>query len=238
LPVNYEQLPERTNPPILEPTMTKRSLTLILPLFAALLVACGTDLGIGPESSPRKLVLTKLEVTPSNDHLVPEGTLQLTTNALDQFGAKMLDDRGAALADKATYVSSAPEIAAVDLSGLVTAIEPGVATITVSLEHSGVTLTDSMVAQVDTPTATSAILTATADLWWFPYAVRVKAPATVTWVVPAGVQAPTVWLNPCDANAEKLAFVDSVATRTFSTPGSYYYGDMCSSDLLGVITVY
>ena len=57
-----------------------------------------------------------------------------------------------------------------------------------------------------------------------PYDVSLKAPATVTWVIPDGVPARTIWLNLWSDNAEKLEFVHGVATRTFSTPGNYFYG--------------
>ena len=46
----------------------------------------------------------------------------------------------------------------------------------------------------------------------------------MTWVVPAGVQIRTIWLNVWEMNAEKLEFINGRATRTFSTPGNFYYG--------------
>ena len=81
-----------------------------------------------------------------------------------------------------------------------------------------------MTVQVDMPTDRGTVLTMNQNRNWSPYDVTLKAPATVTWVIPAGVQAPTIWLNLWSDNREKLEFVHGVATRTFSTPGNYYYG--------------
>ena len=131
--------------------MAKRSLRLILPLFAALGVACGTEgdgggaLAPGPEPEPR--VLTRLEVTPTDYALNivrPGNTLQLTIRAYDKNGAPM------AGTDAATYASSAPAIAAVSSSGVVTAAALGTAEITATLTVDGVTRTASMTVTVYT----------------------------------------------------------------------------------------
>jgi hypothetical protein len=238
---------DRTNPPIPEPTMTKRSLTLILPLCAALAVACGSDGGLGPEAASKKPldankpVLTRVEVAPDSSRLVPEVTYQLTINVWDQFGARMLDSTVGGWAYKATYVSDAPEVASVSPGGLVTAVTPGVTTITASLTVAGFTRTGSMVAKVDPPTATSVVLTADQNGLWSRNTVSLKTPATVTWVVPDGVQARTIWLDPWGPNPEKLVFTNGVATRTFSAPGDYYYGmgfGLTWDDEAGVIKAY
>ena len=68
-----------------------------------------------------------------------------------------------------------------------------------------------------------------------------KAGSTVTWVIPDGVQVGTIWLNVWKENAEELKFVDGVATRTFSTPGTFYYGTgrgLLWDEEGGVIEVY
>jgi len=220
--------------------MTTRSLTLVLPLVAALAVACGSDGGLGPTPAAPRLVLTRLEVSPGSAVLIPAATYALTIKAWDQFGARLLDGTDGEWADRATYVSSAPEIARVSSSGLVTAIAPGVARITASLTIADSTLTGSMIAKVDPPTVMSVILT-TNGYRWFPNVISLKAPAIVTWIVPDGVRAPTLWLNVWDDSREKLDFVDGVVTRTLSTPGSYYYGSgggLMWTDEGGVVNVF
>lgn len=215
--------------------MTQWSLSRILLLGVALTGACGGDGGVGPAGNgvgsgpdaqkPAAIpVLAKLEVTPGSSTLIQGDTRQLVINAWDQFGTKLLNGSDAQWADKARFVSSDPRIARVSAIGEVIAQNPGVARITASLTLGDSTLTGSMTAQVDAPTATSVVLTADGNRGWSPYTVTLKAPATVTWVVPAGVQAPTIWLDVWVTNTDTVAFTNGVATRTFTTPGMYYYG--------------
>ena len=120
--------------------MSKRSLRLILPVFAALGLACGADGGLDP--GPR--VLTGLKVAPTDAALsgaAPGNTLQLTLQAYDQTGATIGTDA-------VTYSSSAPAIAGVSSSGLVTAAAPGTAKIWAALTVRGVTQTASMTVTV------------------------------------------------------------------------------------------
>jgi plastocyanin len=196
--------------------MTRPSLTLILPLCLALAVACKGD-SVGPER-----VLTTLEVSATSAALFPEYTSQLTISAWDQFGVPMLERFDGEWAHKATYFSSAPVIAEVSSSGLVRGVAPGTAEITATLTLDGVTRTATVTATV--LSEESATVTANQNGGWSPSTVRVKAGGTVTWVVPAGVQIGTIWLNVWETNAEKLEFINGRATRTFSTPGNFYYG--------------
>ena len=216
--------------------MTKRSLTLLVWLCAALAAACGGDNGIGDngvgdngvEPKPAapeapEAVLARLDLTPDSSLLMPGGDQPLTINAWDQFGARLLPGPGSDWAGEATYVSSDSAVARVHGGGVLTGFAPGVARVTASLTIAHRTLTDSMTVKVGMPTASSAVLTLYQDgRSWFPNEVALKAPATVTWVIPDGVQARTIWL--WSDNAEKLEFVHGVATRTLSTPGWYYYG--------------
>lgn len=119
--------------------MAKRLLRLTLPAFAALGVACG---GLFEPEPP---VLSRLELTPTNDTLYtaePGNSLGLYLGAYDQAGAPM-QGTGAA-----TYASSAPATAAVSSSGVVTAVTPGTAAITAVLTLGGVTRTASMTVTV------------------------------------------------------------------------------------------
>jgi len=213
--------------------MTKRSLTLRVWLCAALAAACGGENGVGdntvgPKAAaapdpPPDTVLTRLEVTPDSSLLMPGNEEHLTINAWDQFGARLLHGTGGDWAGKATYVSSDSAVARV-AGGVVTGLAPGVARITASLTIARRTLTGSMTVKVGMPTPGTVVLRMNKNGSWSPYDVSLKAPATVTWVIPDGVQARTIWLNILSDNAEKLEFVHGVATRTLSTPGPYFYG--------------
>lgn len=207
--------------------MTRRSLTLTLPLCAALAVSCSDDHGLGPhtwESVPIPRELTRVEVAPVSSILLPGATQQVTIDAWDQFGEQMRERVPGEWASKLTYVSSAPAIVAVSSTGLVTAVAPGIATITASLTLANVSVTGSMTTWVDLDSVTSAVVIADKNGHWSPTTVRVKSGSTVSWLIPPDVQVGTIWLNVWDDNAEELKFVDGVATRTFNTTGSFYYG--------------
>lgn len=114
--------------------MAMRSLSLILPVFATLGIACGADRIVQPDP----VVLGRIELTPPGAALylsVPHNTVQLVLNAFDQAGAPA---RGAG---DTTYVSSAPAIARVNGVGVVTAVTPGTARITASFTLRGITRT-------------------------------------------------------------------------------------------------
>jgi len=131
--------------PILELIMAKRSLGLILPVFVALGGACGGDGGFAPR------LFIALEVSPAHAVLstvAPGNTFQLTTRAYDQAGAPMSG------AGAVTYTSSAPAIAGVSRSGVVTAAAPGTAKITTALTLGGITRT-----------ASTTVLVHAGDLW-------------------------------------------------------------------------
>jgi hypothetical protein len=224
--------------------MTKRSLTLLAWLCAALAAACGGDNAVGDNVVGLKpvapvAVLVKLEITPDSSFLMPGDHQQLTINAWDQFGARLLPGPGGGWAGEATYVSSDSAVVRV-AGGVLTGLAPGVATITASLTIADSTRTDSMTVNVDMPTASGTVLTMKQDRSWSPYDVSLKAPATVTWVIPNGVEVPTIWLNAWSANPEKLEFVHRRATRTFSTPGNYYYagGGLMWYEEGGVVRVF
>jgi hypothetical protein len=204
--------------------MKKRSLTLLVWLSSALAAACGGDNAAGPKPAAPELVLTRLEVAPDSTFLLPLDDQQLTISAWDQFGTRRVPRAGDDWAPEATYVSSDSAVARVASGGRVTGLTPGVARITASLTIANRTLTGSMTVKVGEPIAGGAAMKMDQFGHWTPYKVRLKAPATVTWVIPDGVQARTIWLNVWSANPEKLEFVHGRATRTFSRGGVYYYG--------------
>ncbi|MCY3547867.1 MAG: M60 family metallopeptidase [Gemmatimonadetes bacterium] len=94
-----------------------------LGVFAALLVGCGGDTVV-PTPPPDPARPTTVTVTPASAELTALGaTAQLSAEVRDQNGRTMA---GAAVA----WASNAPSVAAVDPSGLVTAVGNGAATIT------------------------------------------------------------------------------------------------------------
>lgn len=121
--------------------MRKPSLGIFLPLCALIAVACkGDSVGVEPQLQNQR-VLTTSQIFPGKTDLFPEFTRQLRIEAQDQFGSTIQ-------ADKITFSSSAPEIAEVSNSGLVTARSPGTVEITATLAHRGVTRAERMVTEV------------------------------------------------------------------------------------------
>jgi Bacterial Ig-like domain (group 2) len=121
--------------------MSKRSLRLILPVCAALCVACEGYRGVEPEPH----VLTSIGVKPADAALstgAPGDTVQLSVWAYDQAGVLM--PRNGAV----TYRSSDTAIARVSSSGVVTAVAPGTAKITAVLTAGGSARTASMTVTV------------------------------------------------------------------------------------------
>jgi hypothetical protein len=128
-------------------------------LGAGSILGCGSD-AAGPSTSPPQTqppppppperVLTTLEVTPLTADVctpAPTNTVYLTLVPRDQTGERMQVTDGIA-----EYSSSAPEIAKVSTSGIVTAAAPGTAVITAVFTLGDSTRTASMSATIhETP---------------------------------------------------------------------------------------
>ncbi len=115
-------------------------------LGAASILGCGSD-AAGP--SPSDKALATLEVTPlAADVCTPSSmnTVQLTLVPWDQTGEPMQVTEGTA-----EYSSSAPGIAKVSNSGIVTAVAPGTAMITAVFTLGNRTRTASMTATIHEP---------------------------------------------------------------------------------------
>ncbi len=122
-------------------------------LFLALLVpACGDDAAPGrvgptPPPPPPPAPAT-LEIQPNRADLstiAPGNTLQLIAIARDDTGSIM------GITDTVRFSSSAPAIARVSSTGVLTAGTPGTAVITATLSVAGITRTASMTASVFGP---------------------------------------------------------------------------------------
>jgi hypothetical protein len=119
--------------------------TPILLVCAAIGVACGSERVFEPERAP---VFTALDITPAAADLfadTPWDSVQLSIAARDQTGAPM-PGAGAPI-----YYSSAPAIASVSSSGVVSAAGPGTAVIAAKLTLGGITKIAFMTAMVYGP---------------------------------------------------------------------------------------
>jgi hypothetical protein len=127
--------------------MRKRSPVPMLLICAAVGLGCGSERGLEPGGSEvvPPSVFTSLDVRPTLADLFtvePGNTVQLSLGARDQRGVPM-PGTGAA-----TYSSSAPEVAEVSSSGVVTGAAPGSAVITATFTLDRITRTASMIATV------------------------------------------------------------------------------------------
>lgn len=108
------------------------------------LAACGSSDGIAPSTPvPTTPVVQQVTVTPSTITLAPGGTSPLTASALTVSGAVV---PGATL----TWSSSAPQVAAVSATGVVSAVSVGTAVITAAA--GSVTGTSTVTVRTTAPT--------------------------------------------------------------------------------------
>src|SRR5688500_4601700 len=128
--------------------MTTRFRTLLLLVCAAAGIACRTESVSEPErAEPERPepeyapVFTRLELRPNVADLFtePGDTVRLSIAAWDENGQLMVPATP-------TYCSNASAIAAVDTTGLVRAVAPGMAVITAEMTLNGVSRTASMIA--------------------------------------------------------------------------------------------
>jgi len=118
--------------------MLRQSQAIILLVCSALGTGCGSDTALGPDGTSLEQTGFSVRVTPNEAVLFvagPGNALQLTVEAFDERGALIPGPYSTA------YSSSAPTIAGVSGSGVVTAVSYGTAMITTTVTVGRVTRT-------------------------------------------------------------------------------------------------
>ncbi|HJR15793.1 MAG TPA: hypothetical protein VJ808_02985 [Gemmatimonadales bacterium] len=199
----------------------------ILPITAAVGIACGGDNGPGPGAP----VLTTVEVSPAAAALftvAPENAVDLTVVAKDQDGQTMTG------LGSPTFSSGNTAVAEVSENGTITATGAGTTQVTVSLTAGGVTETATTTVAVQVA-PTSASVQAP-QLVFQPQLVDLSAGGAVTWVV-GGIHH-TVDFTTTNAPADIPELENASAARTFPSQGTFSYRCSIHPAMTGTIRVH
>ena len=197
-------------------------------LLLTLLAGCGGDSGVEP---PGGNALTSVTLTPGTATLFtagPGSTQVLSAVARDQNGAPLTSNV------TMSFTSDAPSVASVSTDGVVTAHAAGTAHITASAASGSTTKTASTSITV-TAAPNSAVVTAPA-LAFNPPTVDVAAGGSVTWNI-ADVNH-DVQFDTGGSPSNIPALVNSSASRTFPTSGSFAYHCSIHPQMHGTIRVH
>ncbi|MEP6781942.1 MAG: CHRD domain-containing protein [Gemmatimonadaceae bacterium] len=175
---------------------------------------------------------TAITITGTPAFMAPAAQTQLTADARDAKG------KSAAGVTGFVYSSSNQNVAVITPGGFVTAITPGITTITSNATVNGATLSGTAVVTVafPVPNATSATVAATEALAFNAPTVTIGVGGSVTWAFgtvthnvsfSAGAGAPTSIGNTASASV----------SRTFATAGSYPYHCTLHSGMSGTVVV-
>jgi plastocyanin len=208
--------------------------TIVAGSIAAAISACGgsSDSTTGP---PPAGVFTTVAVTPSSPTVNVGSTTTLTAVAKDQNGATFPG------ASAATWSSSDVSKATVDpVSGVVTGVANGSATITASITSGSVTHTGSQQISVVTLSASS-FVTATSSLSFDPHSVtigRASGTGTVTWTFQSVGHTVSWDSQPSGAAVADIGVSSSTnVARNFTVAGTYTYHCSIHSNMSGVVVV-
>ena len=174
--------------------------------------------------------LTSLSVSPTSPAIQVGETVQLTSTAKDQFGTTMTG------LPAPTFTTSAPAIATVSATGLVTGVAAGAATITASVTSAGVTHTASAVVTVSSLQSSGATIT-TPNNSFSPGTVTIQPGQTVTWQFSGTVHNVTfAGPAPTGGNIPDQQPGNAVS-RTFATAGTYGFDCTRHSGMTGQVVV-
>ena len=169
-----------------------------------------------------------LQVTPQSGVVAVGGTLQLTAEPLDQFGAPMPG------LGPASFSSGSTASATVNSSGLVTGISAGNVSITATLTHQGVTKTAQvsvLVSSGNEPTVTTS-----ADEF-LPDDLDISVGETVIFVFAGATHNVTFEEEAPPAGSIGDTAPGNAVARTFTTPGDYDYECTIHQGMKGRIRV-
>ncbi len=172
---------------------------------------------------------TSVTVSPTNPAMVVGGTVQLTATARDQFGTAMTG------LPAPVFTTSAPSVATVTATGLVTGIGAGTATITASVTSGGVTHTGAATATVSVPTSSSATVTTPGNSF-APSSTTIPVGGTVTWQFSGTHNVTFGAAAPAGGNIPDQTAGNAVS-RTFGTAGTYDYQCTRHNGMTGQVMV-
>jgi plastocyanin len=178
-------------------------------------------------------VLDRIVVTPGTFALETGESRQLTASARDAQGGTIVGASGY------SFTSSSATIASVSLTGLVTGVGAGQATITTSLTRDGVTKTanSTVTVSVPGPAPQAADVAAGNGETFSPDRVVVAVGGTVTWTF-AATQHNVNFRGAQGAPANiPNTTVNQVVARTFANAGTFDYDCTLHSGMTGRVVV-
>ncbi len=185
---------------------------------AAFLAACGGGDG-GPNTEPPAPVLTTLSVVPSQAAIwntAPGNAVTLTVTPRDQNAATL------AGAGSPVFASLNSAVATVSAAGTVTAVAPGTAQITATVQAGTVTLTTPMSVTVQVPPSVAGVgSTGVPQPAYVPAIVHLASGGEVTWTFGAVQHSITFVSAGSPSNIPSI--VNGSGSRTFAHPGTYNY---------------
>ncbi|MDH4347298.1 MAG: plastocyanin/azurin family copper-binding protein, partial [Gemmatimonadota bacterium] len=175
-------------------------------------------------------VFTSVGLTPASASLLTGDTLSLTAVAQDQNGVPM------AGLPAPNFISSNAAVAVVSPTGRVTAVSPGVDTVTASITSGGTTHAATAVITVSAPAAGATVTTP--NLTFSPPTVTIQAGQTVTWQF-SGATHNVTWLpGPVPTGGDiPDQTVGSTVQRSFPTAGVYTYECTRHNNMTGSVVV-
>ncbi len=195
---------------------------------AAAIIGCTSEQTVQPiaYNPPPAHAFTALELVPDSLWIPQGAEVQVFAVARDQWGQTM------DVAGPVSYASSAPAIAAVNGSGLVTAVAPGTAAVSATVTIGEYTRNAVMTATVfDSAASDTVVFTSSSSYGWQPPSGIVKAGGIVVWRIgPDGLwsggysQEAKIYLF--DMNGlflDSLYLNNGSVTHTFAAPGVYQF---------------
>ena len=175
---------------------------------------------------------TNLVLSGAPTSMIPGATAQLTADARDAKAASVVGATGF------TFASSNQNIAVVNATGVVTAIAPGIATITSNATVGGaaITGTASISVAFATAVALTANVSATAAIAFAPATVTIATGGTVSFDFQT-VTHNVTFRAAAGAPANVANTSSASVVRTFATPGTFAYDCTIHSGMTGTVVV-
>ncbi len=185
-------------------------------------------------------VLTLVTVSPAAPAATVGGTVQLTATPRDQAGAAMAGVSAPA------WTSSAPGVATVSASGVVTGVSAGTSVVTATHTHAGSTRSGSVTVTISATgtggggtggTSPGTATVTTPGDTFSPANVTIAVGGTVSWRISGGRHNVRFTGTVVPAGGHIPDTENATVSRTFSAAGSYPYACTRHSGMSGTVTV-
>lgn len=212
--------------------ISQRRRSVLVSAIGTLLAGCGG--GGSPSAPQRPVVIAQVLATVDGFPAVslfntaPGNTITVSVTPRDKTGAAFTG------VTSQSFSTNNAGIATVNGDGMITAVSPGAAEVTVTVSAGGVTLRSTGSVEVRVPPAS---VTVTAPQFTFePHDVHVMAGGSVTWAI-ASIHHTVTFATP-GAPPDAPETQNESVSRTFTKPGSYTYGCSLHAGMSGTVHVH